>query len=758
MTKLFSPLKALKAGAISIALAAACLLSSTASAQFIKASGTQIVDGSGRQIFFNGTNLGNWLVWEGYMMMNDGNYRTHTQLFNSMKAAFGNDFAKTREFERQWRLNYVTQETIDELAGLGYNSVRVRFNYKLFWNDATNAPSYEGFEYINNLITYCRAKNMYILLDMHGAPGYQNPGDHSDNVDSNADHPISTVHFLDGTTTGGAIGANVYKAAQVWKHIANYYKGETLIWGYDLLNEPQTGKSPELLAAFRYIRNAIREVDNNHALVVEGDNWASYMDMFKGVPAIDNNVVLETHHYVQGHTEWINDLYGRADIANSLNVPIILGEFGEEDKSILRQMADIGKARYNGTFSWMFKKMYKDRTLWTISPNSASSGAEAAYNNLVNAINWNSTISASTYNDLLTFTAINIRNKAPGLIWGQEFYDATNNPVNNNPVDCNTRSAFKAVSLPGVIQAEDFDKGCANVVFADSTAGNAGGTNYRSTDVDIGPTTDNGAAGYYVGWTTQGEWLEYTVDIPQTGNYVFTYRVATPYSGTSITMTVGSSSTTTNVASTGGWDLWGNTVSAQVVLPAGKQIIRLTFSGGLNLNSFSAAVISNKLPVVAIAAGRYTIVSNLVAASGSYIGKSLDVAKLSGNSTPVKLWDAWGAGGDNQEWDIQPNGDAYTIKNVNTGKGLDVPVNTTTNLIDRNTLIQQYDVGYYPGNNQRWKFSRTADGSFVIISAFDESKALDVPNGNTVNGSATIQVYDVDAGNRNQQWRLNKIN
>lgn len=735
MSTLSSSLAALKAGLIGLALASACLFSNIASAQFVKASGTQIVDGSGKTLFLNGTNLGNWLVWEGYMMMNDGNYRTHTQLFNSMKAAFGGDFAKTRELERQWRLNYVTQETIDELAGLGYNSVRVPFNYKLFWNDATNAPSTEGFEYINNLISYCRSRNMYILLDMHGTPGYQNPGDHSDNVDSNKDHPMNTVHFLDGTTTSGAIGANVYKTAQVWKHIANYYRGEPLIWGYDLLNEPQTNKSPELLVAYRYIRNAIREVDNNHTIVIEGDNWASYMDMFKGVPAIDNNVVLETHHYVFGHTEWINDLYGRADIANSLNVPIIIGEFGEEDKTILRQMADIGKARYNGTFSWMFKKMYKDRTLWTISPNSASSKAEAAYNSLVNAINGNTTISTSTYNDLLTFVAINIRNKAPGLVWGQEFYDATKNPVSNNPVNCNTRSAFKAVSLPSVIQAEDFDNGCANVVYADSTAGNAGGTNYRLTDVDVASTTDNGVTGYYVGWTTPGEWLEYSVDVPQAGNYTVTYRVATPNSGTSITMNVGGSSTTTNLSPTGGWDLWGNAASAQIALQAGTQIIRLTFSGGLNLNSF--AFTSNTPDF----SGSYAIISKVS-------NKALDVSGASiVDGAKVQQWSRNYA--DNQKWFVtRVSGSVYKIINAKSGKSLDI----IDNNINNGALLQQWT--YYGSANQQWVINKKSNNTFSITNvSATAKKALDLPSGSMTDGTL-MQLWDYYDLNANQEWLL----
>ena len=66
----------------------------------------------------------------------------------------------------------------------------------------------------------------------------------------------------------------------------------------------------------------------------------------------------------------------------------------------------------------------------------------------------------------------------------------------------------QTLQLPGTIQAEDFDRGAADVAYSDTTGGNAGGA-YRSTNVDIEKTTDAGG-GFNLGWVDAGEWLKYT--------------------------------------------------------------------------------------------------------------------------------------------------------------------------------------------------------------------------------------------------------
>lgn len=413
-----------------LVLAGLLLFASGAQAQYVRAQGNQIVDGSGNPIYLRGMNLGNWLLWEGYLMMGDFNYRTHTQFFNGVKDAFGGNLNQAIEFEHQWRMNYVNEQTIIDLKNLGFNSVRVPFHFNMFWDWGSYAPRDHGFQYIDRLINWCRTHNMYILLDMHAAPGYQNPGDHSDNVESNSSQPRETVHFWDGD--------NINIASQVWRHIANRYKNEPIIWGYDLINEPvpQPGREYELLPSLITMRNAIRQVDNNHVIVAEGSWWGSDMQKLDWQDGAvqsntginyrwDNNLVYQTHHYSND----VSALNGRKALTDRLGVPLILGEYGENSNNLLRQMTDWCISNNVGYFPWSFKKMYHDRCIWTIHPNGA-------YNAVRDYIQNGGTPPANAYNDMISFCQNNIGNGTPGFTFHQGFYDAvkyTGSTNTNNP-------------------------------------------------------------------------------------------------------------------------------------------------------------------------------------------------------------------------------------------------------------------------------------------------------------------------------------
>lgn len=393
-------------------------------AQYVHTDGTQILDENGNDIYFSGMNLGNWLLWEGYLMMGDFTYRTHSQFLQSVSEAFGNDMAKAKEFEHQWRMNYLTQQEISDLKALGYNSVRVPFHYNMFW-DGSGVKN-DGFQYFDRVIEFCRNEGMYVLLDMHAAPGYQNPGDHSDNVNSNASQPRGTVTFWDGD--------NIAIASDVWKHIANRYQNEPVVWGYDLINEPvpQPGREFELLASLITMRNSIREVDNNHIIVAEGSWWSSDLTKIDWLDPMtqdstglsskwDDNLVYQLHHYSGNYAGDGPVLNERAAIATKLNVPLIMGEYGEADESGIGAMTDWCINNNVDFFPWSFKKMSHDRCLWTIPPN-------AAYESLKSFVNNGTTPPASLYDDMIAFCQNNITNGSPDIIWHQGFYEATKPP------------------------------------------------------------------------------------------------------------------------------------------------------------------------------------------------------------------------------------------------------------------------------------------------------------------------------------------
>ena len=116
------------------------------------------------------------------------------------------------------------------------------------------------------------------------------------------------------------------------------------------------------------------------------------------------------------------------------------------------------------------------------------------------------------------------------------------------------------VSLPGTVQAENFDNGGEGVAYHDTSAGNSGGQ-YRSTDVDIETSSEGG---FDIGWTTPGEWLNYTVNVTSAGNRTVQLRVASPGGAT---MHVGFNTAsnvwkTVSIPATGGWQTLDDRVSA----------------------------------------------------------------------------------------------------------------------------------------------------------------------------------------------------
>src|SRR6202453_3796419 len=152
-----------------------------------------------------------------------------------------------------------------------------------------------------------------------------------------------------------------------------------------------------------------------------------------------------------------------------------------------------------------------------------------------------------------------------------------------------------AAAVPGTVYAANYDTGGQGVGY-NVTSTNGSANSYRSDGVDLEATTDTSptsAAGdsYAIGWTTAGQWFNYTVNVATAGTYSVGIRVASPYgltdalhidnsSGTSLTGSVA-------VPDTGGYQDW-STVTASVTLPAGEQTLTVDQdNNGWNLHYLS---------------------------------------------------------------------------------------------------------------------------------------------------------------------------
>jgi aryl-phospho-beta-D-glucosidase BglC (GH1 family) len=247
--------------------------------RFVHTSGPDLVDANGQPLILRAINLGNWFEPEGYMFHFEGGPQSTREIEDLTKELLGPE--KSEDFWRRWREAYVTRQDMDLLKKSGFNSVRVPLHWKFF--DSDNA---DGFRLLDRLVEWARADGIYVILDMHCAPG----GQTGTNIDDSWGYP-----WLYRSSE-----AQEHTAA-VWRRIALHYRNDPTILGYDLLNEPiphfpalqQYNK--DLEPVYRKIAGAIRQVDRNHVLILGGAQWDTNFKVF-GQP-FDSNVMYTFHKY-----------------------------------------------------------------------------------------------------------------------------------------------------------------------------------------------------------------------------------------------------------------------------------------------------------------------------------------------------------------------------------------------------------------------------------------------------------------------------
>lgn len=152
--------------------------------KFFSVSGKEIFDLNNKPILLKGINLGNWLIPEGYMfhLKKINSPRMIYDLFNILIGE-----VQTIKLWEKFRENYIAQDDIKFIKQLGFNSIRIPFNYRLF---ITDYPFYElkgaGYEILDRVINWCKNESLYVILDMYCAPG----GQTGDNIDDSYVYPF----------------------------------------------------------------------------------------------------------------------------------------------------------------------------------------------------------------------------------------------------------------------------------------------------------------------------------------------------------------------------------------------------------------------------------------------------------------------------------------------------------------------------------------------------------------------------------------
>jgi hypothetical protein len=550
-----------------------------ASAQqgFVHASGTAILDNNGNNLIFRSIGTGNWMLQEGYMMNTSG-ATNGTQWHFKQKLIQAIGLERTNEFYEAWLDNNFAKPDVDAMADWGFNAVRVAMHYKVFTLPIEEEPVAgqdtwleSGLARLVSLLEWCAANKMYLILDMHGCPGAQ--GDDSNISDYDSSKPSLWQSE-----------ENKRKLIALWRKLAERFADSPWIGAYDLINEPKWSlpdNNRDLWNLQKAITAAIRGVDKNHLIFIEGNNWGND---YNGLPALwDNNMGLSFHKYWNYNTETAIDWI--VNMGAQRNCPVWLGETGENSNTWFTDVIALCESKNVGWSMWPVKK--------TGLNNVLRSQSNSNYSQMLNAWRGNGSVTAEqAYQGVMQWAEDHQFEKC------RIQYDVIDAMI-TRPHTNETRP-FKTHVWGTEIAATDYDFGPAGEAYFDTadadyhgagesyTAWNSGG-NYRNDGVDIESCTDQPGNGYAVGWIEDGEWLSYTLEAPDNRVYAIQIRYASQTGGGKVYVEINGERVSKNIdlPATGSWTTWASAYCSNIIVPQGTLKVRLVFpKGGFNLNFF----------------------------------------------------------------------------------------------------------------------------------------------------------------------------
>jgi len=320
----------------------------TARGQYAHTRGVDVVDGAGHPIQLKGTNLGNWLVPEGYMWRFEGGPQSPKEIEAYVTELIGPTRAEA--FWKTYRERYVTREDIQFIKAQGFNSVRVPLHWKFFQTDDA-----EGFRLLDRVVEWSREAGLYLILDLHAAEG----GQTGTNIDDGHGYPWLMKD-----------AGMQQRTVELWTRIAKHYRKSATVLGYDLLNEPIPNYPgyevlhPALEPLYKRIATGIRSVDKNHILILGGAEWDGDFSVFG--PPFDGNTIYQLHKYWMG----VNQATLAPFIAyrEKYKVPIWLGESGENTDEWVARFRGLLETNAIGWAFWPYKKMEAKSAPVTVKP------------------------------------------------------------------------------------------------------------------------------------------------------------------------------------------------------------------------------------------------------------------------------------------------------------------------------------------------------------------------------------------------------
>lgn len=335
---------------------------STSASPLLHTDGTRLRDGAGAPVRLKGFGLGGWLNMENFIT---GYPANESMMRAAMVDVLGADRADLF-FDRLLTV-FFTPADARLLVESGLNSLRLPLNYRHLEDDARPFEIIDGgFRHLDRVIDICAAAGIYTIIDLHALPGAQNHHWHSDNPTHLPllwQHP----HFQE-------------RAMHLWEVIADRYKDNPWVAGYNPMNEPADQTRARVGPFSRRLVDAIRAVDPRHTIFLDGNTYSTEFDVF-GEPW--DNTVYTCHDYAgpglgdggrypgTSRGVWVDRaavearFLARTEFSRRTNTPIWVGEFGpiytgdpeidEERQQLLADQLDIYR-RYDASWAlWTYK-------------------------------------------------------------------------------------------------------------------------------------------------------------------------------------------------------------------------------------------------------------------------------------------------------------------------------------------------------------------------------------------------------------------
>ncbi|HBA85152.1 MAG TPA: glycoside hydrolase family 5 [Verrucomicrobia bacterium] len=560
---------------------------------FFQCSGGEILDPDGQPFLIRALVLSGWHVPEAYMWKINSVHSRHLFSFTDMNNRIDSILgaADAQAFWDSYRTNFLTEADVADFAAQGFNTFRMPFNYRLLSpQDTPGVYSEAGFQVLDQIIQWSKNHGLKVILDMHACPGGQASEPYADPEHTFWVWSTELSNWVEAgvaclwqdnqeyfNQTGRTAASNKQRMADIWQTIANRYKDEQAVLGYELINEPHLPDgvtSNDLRNLLIQVTSAIRAVDTHHILFVEGDMFAEMIDGL--LPPWDSNMAIAFHKY------WRPAIYDQiqpyVDARNQYDIPLWMSESGENSNPWFYELKTLLEANNIGWSWWGYKK---------VDTIAAAYSAEITTNYQYVIDNfWDSPIDAGRAKQGLMELANRLN--TTNCDYDPGYYASLLDPqfgTANKP--CLT------MTIPGTINCVDYDLGNQGIAYSDTRYENNewlgdgwnNGWTWRNDGVDIAKTTFG--CGYKVGWAESGEWLKYTANIPAAGKYDITFSVATPNSGKTLQLRLDGNALTgvLTVPNTGGWDAWRTFTVQRVNLPQGTHTFTLSIvNGGFDIS------------------------------------------------------------------------------------------------------------------------------------------------------------------------------